>query len=278
MSNDLLRDELENVGDIDMSGDVFVQNTYGLYFANVNRDKSVRILIDRPEGLSADTQKTKYPHQHPYIDVMNATTYGFCLSPRPALDISCTDATPAVAFDVSQSRKYRIVLDGQVIATAAKPSEFETLFASRGLKTAYLAKPMVFNCATYTPANKISLPITITDTTSKFMLSITDETGRQIVQSEVGYNASNIGSANVTGIVGVSKLSGTNAYLLNITLAAIASNITSRKWRFAIKPMDNKSVLLDPANYAANGYTGKDFLPTYLESSAYWCADVSQVQ
>lgn len=278
MSNDLLREDLEASGDVDLSNDKFIQYTNGLYFANINKDKSVRILIDRIEGLSDDTQKEQYPNQHPYIDVMNQTTYGFCLSPRPNLDISCEGATSSVAFDLSQARKYRVILDGQTIATAAKPSEIEALFSPRGIKTAYLAKPMVFNCASYTPTAKISIPIAINDTTSNFHLEITDENGRVIVSNDIRYNATNIGSASVTGIVGVSKLVG-DAYLLNITIAAISSEVSSRNWRFALTPKDNKSSLLSPSAYIANGYTGtQDFLPTYLEGTAYWCANVTQVQ
>lgn len=278
MSNDLLREDLEALGDVDLSNDKFIQDTDGLYFANINKDKSVRILIDRLDGLSNDTYKEQYPNQHPYIDIMNQTTYGFCLSPRPNLDISCDGATSSVAFDLSQSRKYRIILDGQTIATAAKPSEIEALFSPRGIKSMYLAKPMVFNCASYTPAAKISIPIIINDTTSNFHLEVTDENGRVIVSNDISYNATNIGSASVTGIVSVSKLTG-KAYLLNITVAAISSEIISRKWRFAITPKDNKSSLLAPSTYAANGYTGtQDFLPTYLEGAAYWCANVTQVQ
>lgn len=276
MMTDLLRNEINETDIVLIDGEMANAKPIGLYFQNLNTDKSVRLMVSRPKDLSE--APVTYENQHPHIVIVDNTAQSFCLSPRPTLDISCDGATSHVALELEESKKYKIVLGGQVIAAEAKPSQFEAIFASYGMRVNYLAKPTIFNCASYVDTKRFDIPMIVDDVNAGYQLTVTDETGLTVLSNVVNYNQTTIGTGvhyAITGIVSTSIIAA-NAYLLSINIVGINGVAINPKWKVALKPLDSKSAIITPEQYASRGYipapTAK--LPTLLDNTAYWCIDI----
>lgn len=277
MSIDLLHDEIDGTSHVILDPvNEFTDNINGLYFVNMNTDKSVRLLLSRPDDLSETP--VEFVNQHPHIVIVDNTAQSFCLSPRPIIDISCDGASSHVALELEESKKYKIVLGGQVIAADAKPSQFEAIFATYGMRVNYLAKPVIFTCASYVDTKRFDIPMIVNDINSGYHLTIKDETGLTVLSNDVNYNQTTIGTGTnyaITGIVSTSVIAA-NAYLLSINIVGINGVAINPKWKVALTPLDSKSAIITPEQYATYGYIPAPAakLPTMLDNKAYWCIDI----
>lgn len=277
MSIDLLRDEVEGLASIVLDPtDTFTDGISGLYFANMNTDKSVRILMSRPDDLSEEP--VDYVNQHPHIVIVDNTAQSFCLSPRPAIEISCDGASSHLALELEESKTYKIVLGGQVIAANAKPSQFEAILASYGLRVNYLLKPAVFNCASYIETKRFELPILVNDVNASYQLTVRDSNNNLVLNNEIRFNQTTIGTGvnyAITGIVSSSVIAA-NAYLFSFNIVGINGSNINSDWKVSLTPKDTTAALIDASEYATYGYIPAvdAKLPSIFEGSAFWCVDI----
>lgn len=276
MTIDILRDEIKQTDKLTTDDIDSATQIIGLYFGNLNNDKSEKVLISRPADLSE--VPSNYVHQHPKISIIDDTTRGFVLGQRPAININCDGATSYVAIELEQSKQYKIILDGQVIATSAKPSEIEAILSTYGLRIDYLRKPPSFHCAEYVETRSFDIPVAISDINAKFKIKITDESGLVILNNEVQYGDTNFGAGKIyplTGIIATSIISPGN-YLISITIANIIAKNFNPNWKVEFIPMDNTSRVIDTSSYNDASYIPSDtaVLPTVHLDNGFWCINV----
>lgn len=271
-------DPLGNEANVDLSAHTDTSPVHnGLYFLNLNRDKSVRILASRSAGL----KDVSYVNQHPHILDVDDNTRGICLSPRPALNISCTGASSDVAIELDQSKTYKVILGGQTIATAANPSQLEALLTAQGLRVAFFARPTIFNCASYALSNRFALPVVVEDTSGEYLLKITDADGDTITSQVLTYGGSNFSSGapyNISGVIASSVISA-KTYLLNFNLVFGAGQAYNPNWKISVEPVGSSGRILKPEEYASYGYIPAQnaHLPTLLDGVGYWCITVNPI-
>lgn len=277
MSIDLLHDEIDGTSHVILDpANEFTDNINGLYFVNMNTDKSVRLLLSRPDDLSEEP--VDYINQHPHIVIVDNTAQSFCLSPRPVIEISCDGASSHLALELEESKTYKIVLGGQVIAANAKPSQFEAILASYGLRVNYLLKPAVFNCASYIETKRFELPILVNDVNASYQLTVQDSNNNLVLNNEIRFNQTTIGTGvnyAITGIVSSSVIAA-NAYLFSFNIVGINGSNINSDWKVSLTPKDTTAALIDASEYVTYGYIPAvdAKLPSIFEGSAFWCVDI----
>lgn len=244
----------------------------GLYFQNLNRDRSVRIIASRPVALSKDNALS---NNNRTIESLDANTVGFCLTPRPALEISCDGATSDFAVQLKGGKTYKVVVDGQVISTAATVQQLAQLMQPYAVETTYLRLPRQFQCSTYTAINTINIPLTTNGTTADIKLTLTPTSGNPIVldfttaSSLINYNGKTL-------FVTLKTLSDNpSVQIISVDLSQLIDDVTV-DYKIECKSLTtNVSVLslvelLTRSTDATIDRTEK-FYPTIDSGNGYWC-------
>lgn len=241
MSNTPIKDQLENkLADISMVGNKTVS---GLYFRNLNRDRAVRVVATRPNPIAATMN---IENNNPTIEQIDDNTVGFCLSPRPPLNIQCVDATSSVALEMKVGKKYKIVLNGNTITIDASVTQLREILSQYGLTVDYVIAPREYYCTEYVKGSTVAIALDTVDTNKPLLFTLTTDTG-EVIQENIN-TGSSLFSLGTIGTVFVTRelIAIDGKLVMNFDLTQLTS-IMGVNVKLEVKPLtsDFTAVPLD---------------------------------